>query len=91
MYVKPWSSESERILRRLVKNGKAYTPNNTLTRTFGRKYPELIDNNFLDIGRIDKKKESIIATRENVVVVPKPSFNGGPQSKFPKFHFYKIF
>jgi len=80
MYIKPWSKDSERILRQLTKNGKAYTTDLKLTRAFGRRCPEIIDANFMDIGRIDKKKKSVFVLGENIVTVPKKG----------KFFFYRI-
>jgi len=91
MFVKPWSKEAENVLRKLAKKRIAYTSDIQLTRTFGRRYPELIREDFLDIARIHKKDKSVFVLPDDVVVVPKPPFPGGPQSKFMKFHFYKIF
>lgn len=80
MYIKPWSKESERILRQLTRNGKAYTKDLKLTRAFGRRYPEIIDADFLDIGRIEKKRKSVFVLGEDTGIMPKKG----------KFVFFKI-
>lgn len=80
MYIKPWNKESERILRHLTKNGKAWTKDVTLTRAFGRRCPEIIDNDFMDIGRIEKKNKSVFVLGEDIQIMPKRG----------KYFFYKI-
>jgi len=91
--IRPWDKESERILNQIVKNGKAYTSNNQLTRTFGRRFPDLFDKNngFLDIARIEKRRESVIIPREHVNIVPIPERSGeAVKLRFPKrFGFFK--
>jgi len=89
LFVKPWDEKSKRIMDQIVKNGKAYTKDITVSRAFGRYYPELIDNDFLDIGRIDKKRETMFVTRPNVIVVP-VSLPTSRKSKM-KYKFHKIF
>ena len=93
--IRPWDKESERILNQIVKNGKAYTNNNQFTRTFGRKFPDLFDKNngFLDIARIEKRRESVILPRDNVNIVPIPDFDSDAvKLRYPKkFGFFKTF
>ena len=82
VYVKPWSKESEQILRRLSKNGKAWTKNKRLPSEFGMKCKEI--NDFVDIAEIrqrKKERETIFVTKDNSIIVPQKG----------KFFFYKIF
>jgi len=74
--IRPWDKESERILNQIAKNGKAYTSNMQLTRNFGHKHPELFDKNngFLDIARIEKRRESVILPRSDIKVIPLDEF-----------------
>jgi hypothetical protein len=69
-----------------MKDGVTYIDDVQLTRNFGRKYPDLFDENkgFLDIGKIDKRNKSMIVRRPNVGIVPIPG------RKNQKFRFYKI-
>lgn len=91
--IRPWDKESERILNQIVKNGKAYTSNNNFTRMFGRKYPDLFDKNngFLDIARIEKRRESVIIPRDNVSIIPiSERTSRATGLRFPKkFGFFK--
>ena len=91
MFVKPWSKESENVLRKLSKKRTAYTTDIELTRTFGRRYPELIREDFLDIARIHKKDKSVFLLPDDSYVVPNPPNPGSPHGKFMKYKFYKIF
>lgn len=81
VYVKPWSKEAEKILNRVMRNGRADVFNIDMTRSFGRHCSEAIDKGFLEIARIEKKKKTVILRGENVVMFPKPG----------KFFFHKIF
>jgi len=90
MFVRPWDEASKRIMDQITQNGKAFTKDINTSRAFGRRYPELIDNDFLDIGRINKKKETVFVTRPNVKVVPIPT-RMSRNTKWAKYKFYKIF
>ena len=90
VFVKPWNKEAERIFRQLAKDQRAYTKNNKITRKLGRSYPELFDNGFMDIGRIDRKNESIIVLRPGIGIAPVPPKPSIP-SKFLKFQFFRIY
>ena len=85
--IKPWNEKSKNKIRQLAKDGIIYTNDINFTRTIGRRYPQLFDENngFLDIGRIGKRNKSMIAKRPNVSIIPiiKP--------RTTKFKFYKIF
>ena len=72
--ITPWNKEVEQLFDSIVKNGKAYTSNNTITRNLGRKYSDLFDEHtgFMDIGKVDRSKKSIIVPRIGVQVVPLP-------------------
>ena len=72
--IRPWNKESERILEQIAKDGKAYTTNEMFTRAFGRKHPNIFDkdNGFLDIARIDKRKQSVILPRSDIRLIPLP-------------------
>jgi len=89
MFVKPWDDKSRRIMDQIVRNGKAFTTDIKLSRAFGRRYPELIDKDFLTIARADRKKETVFATYPNVMVVP-VSIPSSRRSKM-KYKFHKIF
>ena len=91
MFVNPWNKESENVLRQLSKKRIAYTSNIELTRAFGRKYPQLVDDDFLDIARIHKKNKSAFILPDDAYVVPKPPNPGSLHNKFLKYRFYKIF
>lgn len=91
MFVKPWSKEVEKYFKRLAKDRLFYTKDINFTRNLGRKYPELFDKNngFMDIGRIEKRNESIVVVRPGSIVVPleEPDWR---RRKFTKFKFFKI-
>ena len=87
MFVRPWDEASKRIMDQITQNGKAFTKDINTSRAFGRRYPELIDNDFLTIARADRKKETVFATYPNVMVVPislRTSRNGKMKYKFHK-------
>jgi len=71
VFVKPFNKEHERIFRHLMKNNIAYTNDVELSRNFGRHYHSLIDDGWMDIARITKKKRTIIAIPPNIRIVPK--------------------
>jgi len=74
--IRPWNKESERILSQIAKDGKAYTNDMNFTRLFGRKHPQLFDKNngYLDIARIDKRRESVILPRKDIRLIPLDEF-----------------
>jgi len=86
--IKPKDDEDTKIFRRLIKDQRFYTDDVSIPRNLGRRYPQLFDEGYLDIGRIKKKRESIIATRPNVGIVP---IQGSATRTKMKFKFYKIF
>lgn len=74
MFIKPWSKEAENIFQQLSRNGRAYTKNNPqLSREFGMKCKELIQNDLLDIATIRNKRErrTWFITPPDIMVVPK--------------------
>lgn len=82
--VVPWDKEIENILQRMVRDTKAYTSNTHLGSDFGRRYPEIIDMELMDITTTNyrkKKPESIFNLRPGVVIIPKNK----------KYEFHKIF
>ena len=76
--IRPWDKESERILNQIAKDDKAYTTNENFTRAFGRRHPAIFDehNGFLDIARIDKRRESVILPRRGIKLIPLPDRSG---------------
>ncbi len=90
MFIKPWDEKSKRIIEQITQNGKAFTTDITIPRAFGRRYPELIDKDFISIGRVDKKKETVFVTKPNVRVMPIP-IRSSRNTKWMKYKFYKIF
>lgn len=75
MYCRPWSKESERILKQLhINNGKAFSFESNIAREFGKKYPNIFNNGFLDTAttRYSKRKDkTLFQTPPDVVVFPK--------------------
>ena len=91
MLVKPWDKASKHILDQLVhNNGKAFTNDVEIPRAFGRRYPELIENDFLTIARSDRKKESVFVTKPNIMVIPM-SISSSQNTRWMKYKFHKIF
>lgn len=80
MFIRPWSKDAERILKQLsLNNGRAYTPNRLISREFGKKYPSLFDEGYLDVAytRYSKRNDkTIFVTPPDVMVIPKPSQKG---------------
>jgi len=79
MFIKPWSKESERVLRQLSFAGRAYITNNSkLPREFGMKCDEIVRSDFLDIATTRNKKErrTWFIIPPDVAVVPKPGERG---------------
>jgi hypothetical protein len=56
-FVLPFDKEAERILRAIRKNGKAFTCDMGLTRSWGKNYPELDD--FIGVFNNRRRKESV--------------------------------
>ena len=72
-YIRAWDKLSERLLKQLNRDTRVYVKEPKIVREFGYKCSHLIDNDYMDIGRIDKKKQSIIALRPEVMTFPKIS------------------
>jgi hypothetical protein len=82
--VKPWDKEIQNIFERLTRDRVAYTKNTRLASEFGSKYPELVDNDFIDVVTTKyrkKEQKTIFAIAPNVVIIPKDK----------RFSFHKIF
>jgi len=93
--IRPWNKESERVLNQIAKDGKAYTANEMFTRAFGRKHPTIFDKNngFLDIARIEKRRESVILPRNGIRLIPLEEFpSDAVKLRFKKkYGFVRIF
>lgn len=72
--ITPWNKDVERLFDSIVKNQRAYISDVNLTRSLGRRLPDLFDENdgFMDIGRIGKTRKSVVVPRIGVQVVPLP-------------------
>lgn len=58
MYIRPWSKEAEDILKRLSKDGRAYTKDTKgLPVQFGHRCKDIIHNELLDIATVRNKRE----------------------------------
>ena len=88
-FVTPWDEKSKKLLEQMVKDGKAFTSDIELPRAFGRRYPELIDNDFLSIARADRKKETVFVTKPNVMIIPIGTRTS--RNDKMKYKFHKIF
>lgn len=71
VYVTPWSKEAEKILNRIMKTGRADVFDIDISRSFGRHCAEIVDDGYLEIARVEKKKKTIILPGINVVMFPK--------------------
>lgn len=83
VYMKPWNKESQRILDQLTMDLRASTMNTRLSVDFGKKYPELIELDFLDMATTKyrkKKNKTIYSLPKNVRVIPRKG----------KYFFHKI-
>ena len=69
--IKAWSKDAERIFDRLCRDGIAYTKDEKIPRVFGQHCKSLVDNDFLDIAHIKKKRKTIIIKPPQVVIFPK--------------------
>jgi hypothetical protein len=78
--VKPWSKEAERMFKQMCKDGKAFTLDNGLSKSFGIKCKELIELDLLDIARTRNRKKTenrtYILPKPGIVVVPKITGKG---------------
>lgn len=79
--IKPRNNKEFKIFDRVARMGRADFYDINLSRSMGRHYPSLVDEGYLEIARVDKKKKTIIIPGENVRIIPKKG----------KFDFYKIF
>jgi len=87
--VKPWSKETEKIFKQLKKNGRAFTFNVTVNREIGRHYPQLIDDNFIDVSpRSHKKQRYWINLLPDTIIEETPVRS---KNKFIRFNFIKKF
>ena len=85
--VKPWSNEIEKIFKQLQKNGRAFTHNVNINRELGRRCPQLIDKNFIDVSpRSYKKSRYWINLLPDTVIEARPMRT---KDKFLKFSFIK--
>jgi len=90
MYIKPWSKEAERIFQELQRNRSTYSENIQLSREIGRHCKDLIDNDFLDISRSEKKRRTWYNIPHDVGIMPDYPSNS-QYRKFMKFKFFKIY
>ena len=82
--VRPWDKDIETILNRLIHDRVAYSSNTRLASDFSRRYPELTDNEIMDITTTNYRKKqpvTIFNLRPGVVIIPKNK----------RFEFHKIF
>jgi hypothetical protein len=88
--VKPWSKEIEKIFKQLQKNnGRTFTHNVNINRELGRRCPQLIDKNYLDVSPAShKKKRYWINLLPDTVIESRPVRN---RDKFIKYDFIKKF
>lgn len=72
--ITPWNKDVERLFDSIAKNQRAYVNDIKVTRSLGKKLPDLFDENegFMDIGRIGKTRKSVVVPRIGVQVVPLP-------------------
>lgn len=82
--IKAYSKEIEKILNRMCKDGLAYTSDIELSRNFGKSYKKIIDEGFVDIARIDKKKQTVFIRPPEVIIFPKITEKG------LRFYFEKL-
>lgn len=83
MLVKPYCKEAERILKQLEKDMRAYSKDMSFVKSFATKSSirKLINNGFLDIANVRKKRTTIFVLPPGVRI---------SQSGF-KFKFEKLF
>jgi hypothetical protein len=88
LYIKPWSKETENILKQLTRDGRACTTDTkSLPIQFGQHCKEIINKDMLDIATIrnKSKKKTWFITPPNIFIVPRNSKRG------IRYHFkYKI-
>jgi hypothetical protein len=89
MYIKP-IDKYDKYFRRLLKSHRVDIDDISIVRNMPRKYPELFDKNngFMDIGRIDRTRTSMLVLRPNTGIAPiyPPSSKKGI-----KYKFFRIF
>jgi len=84
--VKPWSKDIENIFKRLQKDGRAFTHNVNISREIGRRCPDLVNMDYIDLSPSHKKKRYWINLLPNTVIEEKPIKD---RDKFLKFSFIK--
>jgi hypothetical protein len=89
IFVTPWDEASKSILEQMFKKGKAFTSDIELPRAFGRRYPELINDDFLTIARTERKHKTVFVPNDNVLVFPMSTPTSRNDKKIYKFH--KVF
>jgi hypothetical protein len=86
IFVTPWDEASKSILEQMFKKGKAFTSDIELPRAFGRRYPELINDDFLTIARAERTKKTVFVPNDNVLVFPIPTQTSRKDKMKYKFH-----
>jgi hypothetical protein len=79
MFIKPWSKESENILKQISLYGKAFTKDTkSLPIQFGHRCKNIINQDLLDIATIRNKREkrTWFITPPDIIVVPKYGNHG---------------
>jgi len=71
-----FKKEIEKLFDRIARDTVAYIDNIEVARTIGREYQGLIQDKFLDVARIDRKRQSVLIKPPNVVIFPKKTNNG---------------
>jgi hypothetical protein len=96
IFIYPFDKEAERILKTIRKNGKAFTCDMGLTRSWGtcdmgltrswgKNYPELDD--FIGVFNNRRRKESVFVPFPDVQIIERPSRGKNKR----KFEIIKIF
>jgi len=92
--ITPWNKDVERLFDSIAKNQRAYVSDVNLSRSLGRRLPDLFDEHdgFMDIGRIGKSKKSVVVPRIGVQVVPLPELTSKSLKirRKKKFGVYRI-
>ena len=90
--ITPWNKEVEKLFDSIAKYGKAYTEDITITRSLGKKLPDLFDEQegLMDIGRIGKTRKSMIVPRIGVQLVPLPD-RSSYQNRLKRKKTYQIY
>lgn len=88
MYIKPWNAESERILKRLSRNGRTFSYDTNISRDFGQKYKEVMNKEYIDFAttRYSRRKDkTLFQVNEKCRLRPKETRRG------IKFYIEQIF